>query len=65
MVNTWSTEPITNHYSLLSQCKQVFYSEVPSRAGWSFVVRYDLRERPIKYNVVEDYDIEEEYDVEE
>jgi hypothetical protein len=33
--------------------------------GWSYVVRYDPRGRPVKYNVVEEDDIEEEDDAEE
>jgi len=66
MVNTRSFELGTNHYVLPSQCEQVFYSEVPGKAGWSFVVRYDPRGRPVKYNIVEEEnDLEEEDDVEE
>ena len=52
MVNTSSFERGTYCYVLPSQCRHVFYSEVPSRVGWSFVVRYDPRGRPVKYNVV-------------
>jgi hypothetical protein len=66
MVNTRSFEPGTDHYVLPSQCEQVFYSEVPGKAGWSFVVRYDPRGRPVKYNIVEEEnDLEEEDDAEE
>jgi hypothetical protein len=66
MVNTRSFEPGTDHYVLPSQCEQVFYSEVPVKAGWSFVVRYDQRGRPVKYNIVEEEnDLEEEDDAEE
>ena len=32
---------------------------------WSYVVRYDPRGRPVKYNVVEEDENEEEDDVEE
>jgi hypothetical protein len=66
MVNTRSFEPGTDHYVLPRQCEQVFYSEVPGKAGWSFVVRYDPRGRPVKYNIVEEEnDLEEEDDAEE
>jgi hypothetical protein len=66
MVNTRSFEPETNHYVLPSQCEQVFYSEVLGKVGCSFVVRYDPRGRPIKYNIVEEEnDLEEEDDAEE
>jgi hypothetical protein len=48
-------------YVLPSQCEQLFYSEVPGKASWSYVVRYDPRGRPVKYNhVVEDEDNNEE-----
>ena len=43
----------SHHYVFPSQCEQVFYSEVPGRVGWSFVVRYDPRGRPLKHNVAE------------
>ena len=66
MVITRSFEPRTYCYVLPSQCKQVFYLEVPGKAGWSFVVRYDPRGKTVKYNIVEEEnDIEEEDDVEE
>jgi len=48
MVNTRAFEPGTEPYVLPSQCEQVFYSEVPGKAGWSYVVRYDPRGRPVK-----------------
>jgi hypothetical protein len=65
-VNTRSFDRGIDHYVLPSQCEQVFYSKVPGKAGWSFVVRYDPRGRPIKYNIVEEEnDLEEEYDAEE
>ena len=51
MVNTRLFEPGIDPYVLLSQCEQVFYSEVPSKVGWSFVVRHDPRGRPVKYNL--------------
>ena len=54
-----------NNYVLPSQCKLVFYSEIPSRGGWLFLVRYDPRGRLVKYNVEEENDIEEEDDAEE
>ena len=45
MANTRALEPGTNPYVLPSQCEQVFYSEVPGKAGWSYIVRYDPRGR--------------------
>jgi hypothetical protein len=66
MVNIRSFEPGIDHYVLPSQCKQVFYSEVLGKEGWAFVVRYDPRGRPVKYNIVEEEnDLEEEDDAEE
>lgn len=62
MVNTRAFESGTEPYVLPSQCEQVFYLEVPSKPGWSYVIRYDPRGRPIKYNNVEDEDNHEEYD---
>ena len=65
MVNTRSLESRTlEPYVLPSQCEQVFYSEVPSRQGWSFVIRHDPRGRPVKYNIVEEAEdsVEEEGD---
>ena len=60
MVNTRAFEPGIEPYVLPSQCEQVFYSEVPGKAGWSYVVRYDPRGRLVKYNHVEDEDNQEE-----
>ena len=57
MVNTRLFELGTEPYVLPSQCEQVFYSEVPGKAGWSFVVRHDPRGRPVNYNL--DYGNEE------
>ena len=49
MVNTRLFAPVGDElYVLPSQCEQVFYSEVPHKPGWSFVVRHDQRGRPIK-----------------
>jgi hypothetical protein len=57
MVNIREFEPGIEPYVLPSQCEKVFYSEVPSKTGWSYVVRYDPRGRPVKYNhVAEDDD---------
>jgi hypothetical protein len=67
MVNIREFEPGTEPYVLPSQCEQVFYSEVPSKAGRSYVVRYDPRGRPVKYNHVakdEDNNEEEDHDYE-
>ena len=61
MINTRSFELVGDEpYVLPSQCEQVFYSEVPHKQGWSFVVRHDPRGRPIKYNVMEEEDIEDD-----
>ena len=57
----WGSEP----YVLPSQCEHVFYFEVLGRAGWSYVVIYDLRGRSVRYTIAVEDDIEEEYDVEE
>ena len=65
MVNTRNHDLGIDTYVLPRQCEQVFYSEVPSKAGWSYVVRYDPRGRPVTYNVVEEDDSEEEDDVKE
>jgi len=51
MVNTRSFEPRSNRYVLPSQFKWVFYSKVPRKFGWSYVVRYDTRGRSVDYNV--------------
>ena len=55
-------EPGTEPYLFPSQCEQVFYSEVPGKAGWSYVVRNAPRGRPIKYNHVDDEDNHKEED---
>jgi len=68
MVNTRLLESRTSEpYVLPSQCEQVFYSEVPGRMGWSFVIRHDPRGRPVKYNIVEEDEegFEEEGEVED
>jgi hypothetical protein len=52
-----------DRYVFPSQCEQVFYSKVPGKRDWSFVVRYDPRGRPVKYTIDEEDDIEEEDDV--
>ena len=78
MVNTRLFDPGIEPYVLPSQCEQVFYSEVPGKVGWSFVVRHDPRGRPVnfvvrrnprgrpvKYNLDdgnEEDSLEEEYD---
>lgn len=46
-------------YVLPTQCEKVFYSEFPSKLGWSFFVRHDPRKRLVKYNVMEEEDTEE------
>jgi hypothetical protein len=63
MVNTREFELAIEPYVLPSQCDQVFYSEVPGKAGSSYVVRYDPRGRPVMYNhVAEDEHNNEEED---
>jgi hypothetical protein len=62
MVNIRILELGTNIYVLPIQCEQVFYSDVPGKAGWSYVVIYDPRGRLVNYNVEEEDDIEEEDD---
>ena len=51
MVNTKLFEPGTEPYVLPIQCEHVFYSEVPGKVGWSFVVRHNPRGRLVKYNL--------------
>ena len=67
MVNTRNVERGSKPYVLPSQCEQVFYSKIPGRGGWSFVVRHDPRGRTIKYNVAEGNEegLEEEFNVED
>ena len=59
MVNTRNVELGPKPYVLPSQCEHAFYSEVPSREGWWYVIRYDPRGRLVKYIVAEEYYIEE------
>lgn len=63
MVNTRALKLGTNSYVLPSQCEKVFYLEVPRKAGWSYIVRYDQRGRLVKYNVDEEDNVEEEDNV--
>ena len=56
MVNTRALEPGTEPYVLPSKCEQSFYSEVPGKAGWSYIVRYDPRGRSVNYNPLEEED---------
>ena len=51
MVNTRLFKPRTEPYVLPSQCEQVFYSKVPGKEGWSFVVSHNPRGRLIKYKL--------------
>ena len=70
MVNTRLFEPGMKPYVLPSQCEQVFYSKVPGKVGWSFVMRHDPRGRTVKYNLddgnkegsLEEEDDDEEHD---
>jgi len=66
MVNTRELEPSTEPYVLPSQCEQVFYLEIPGKAGWSYIVRYDPRGRSVRYNTVEEEEnVEEEGDADQ
>jgi hypothetical protein len=64
MIKTMVFEKANDRYVFPSQCEQVFYSKVPGKRDWSFVVRHDPRGRPIKYTVDEEDDIEEEDGIE-
>jgi hypothetical protein len=48
MIKTTVFEKENDRYVFPSQCEQVFYSKVPGKRDWSFVVRYDPRGRPSK-----------------
>ena len=54
-------------YVLPRQCEQLFYCEVQSRGGWSFVVTHNPRRMRVKYNVGDDNEegLEEEDNVED
>ena len=66
MVNRRELESITEPYFILSQCEQVFYSEVIGKAGCSYIVRYDPRGRRVKYNPIEEEDnVKEEGDADQ
>ena len=54
MVNTKLFEPGTEPYVIPSQCEQIFYSKVPGKVGWSFVVRHDPRRRLVKCTNLEE-----------
>jgi hypothetical protein len=58
MIKTPVFEKTNDHYVFPSQCEQVFYSKVPGKRDWSFVVRYDPRGRKINYIVDEEDDVE-------
>ena len=60
MIKTRVFQKENDRYLFPSQCEQVFYSNVPGKRDSSFVVRYDPRGRPVKYNVEEEYDAESE-----
>ena len=65
MVNTRLFKQGMEPYVLPRQCEHVFYSKVPGKAGWSFVVRHDPRGRSVKYNLDdgnEEGSLKEEYD---
>ena len=58
MFNTRMLELRTSPYVLTGQCEHVFYSQVPGKVSWSYVVRYDPRGRHVKYYVVDEDHIE-------
>ena len=60
--NTREFEPGIEPYVLPIQCEQVFYSEMLGKVGCSYIVRYDPRGRPIKYNAPKEEDNVEEED---
>ena len=62
MVNKRAFELGIEPYFIPSERVQVFYLEVPGKAGWSCIVRYDSRGRPVKYNLEEEDNVEEEGD---
>jgi hypothetical protein len=63
MIKTIVFERGHDHYVFPRQCEQVFYSNVLGERDWSFVVRYDLRGRKIKYtHLQEEDDIEYQED---
>lgn len=62
MVNTRMLNPCTYPHVLPSECEKLFYSEAPGKVGWSYIVRYGLSGRHVKYIVLEKDDIEEEYE---
>ena len=51
MVNTRLFEGGMVPMFFQANVKKVFYSEVPGKANWSFVVRHNPRGRPVKYNL--------------
>jgi hypothetical protein len=57
IIKTMVFEKSNDCYVFPSQCEQVFYSKIPGKRDWSFVVRYHPRGRPIKYIVDEEDDI--------
>ena len=65
MVNTGPLELGIEPYVLPSQCEQVFYLEVPSKVGWSYIVIYDPRVISVKYNAYQEDNVEEEGDADQ
>ena len=66
MMNTTMYESNLETCALPSQYEKVFYSEVLGKPSWSYIVRYDPRGRPIKYNPLEEEDnVEEEGDADQ
>ena len=53
MVNTRLFTQEMEPYVFPSQCEHVFYSKVPHKPSWSFVVRHDPRGRMVKYKLDE------------
>jgi hypothetical protein len=54
MIKMTIFEKTNDRYVFPSQCEQVFYSKVPGKRDWSFVVRYDPRGMPVRYIVYEE-----------
>ena len=60
MINIRLLQLGTNPYDLPSQCEQDFYSQAPSKEGWSYVIKCDTPRRHVNYIVLEEDSIEED-----
>ena len=63
MIKTMEFEGWNDHHVFPSPCEQVFYLKVLGERDWSFVVKYDPRQRIVKYTIEEedDAELEQEY----